>query len=227
MEIFQIDMYLASDSLTNKIFIFNHIRFEHLYNIIRNKGIVINGGSHNRRHILKSNDIKLTLVLRTLLFLIENLTYPRKPFKFEDYDSRLIELSHKSFANNQFKKKKDFTELKKVDELYAIIEFISPSSEFNKKTRYFDRKFCESILIGLFNTTVHTGGLHMSIKPEMSNYLNELLKEIDKRMSYITEISTEIKKIIKIVKIPIILVLILINFKKEVFILRSNKNKIV
>nr|YP_009493058.1 hypothetical protein [Ganoderma tsugae]AWJ63853.1 hypothetical protein [Ganoderma tsugae] len=106
MEIFQNEMYLASDFLLNKIFIFNHIRFEHLYYIFRNKGIVINGGSHNRRHILKTNDIKLTLVLRTLLFLIENLTYPRKPFKFEDYDSRLIELSHKSFASNQFKKKR-------------------------------------------------------------------------------------------------------------------------
>nr|YP_009493059.1 hypothetical protein [Ganoderma tsugae]AWJ63854.1 hypothetical protein [Ganoderma tsugae] len=48
--------------------------------------------------------------------------------------------------------------------------------------------------MGLFNITVHTGGLHMSIKPEMDNYLNLLVKEIDEKLNQYTEISKEIKK---------------------------------
>ena len=163
--------------IKDKIFVFNHIRYEHLVFLLRTHGIILSGGTHNKRHIL--SHLEFTFVKDLILFfsLIKN---------FHNVEVNYLKYVSQLFYNKSFKEK-DYSYKNKLLLFIKICKTIF--NNVYEKNNGNSRK-CRMLYIDMFynrmDVIVRVDGIFVQPNSYCDKFLEELLNKVEKRIEILS-----------------------------------------
>nr|YP_008854738.1 hypothetical protein Gasi_Mp28 [Ganoderma sinense]AHA41738.1 hypothetical protein Gasi_Mp28 [Ganoderma sinense] len=169
------DSYILRDKnwIINKFFVFNHIRYEHLVFLLRTQGIIISGGTHNRRHII--SPLELSLALNLLLFFNISNKIHKEKVNYTNYISESFH--HKSF------KEKDYSYKNKLLQFIEICKLIyNYVDEKNNKNSRRCRILYTNTFYCSMDVTVQDDGVVVQPNSTCVEFFQELLNKVEKRI---------------------------------------------
>ena len=159
--------------IIDKFFVFNHIRYEHLVFLLRTKGIIISGGTHNRRHII--SPLELNFVMNLLLFFNISNKIHKEQVNYKNYIAQSFH--HKSF------KEKDYTYKNKLLQFIEICKLIfNYVDEKNNKNSRRSRIIYKNTFYCSMDVIVQDDGIVVQPNSICVEFLQELLNKVEKRI---------------------------------------------
>lgn len=163
--------------IKNKIFVFNHIRYEHLVFLLRTDGIIISGGTHKRRHII--SPLELNFVMNLLLFFNISNQIHKEQVNYLNYIAQSFH--HKSF------KEKDYSYKNKLLLFIEICKLIfNYVDEKNNKNSRRSRIIYKNTFYCSMDIIVKEDGIVVQPNCICVEFLQELLNKVEKRISILS-----------------------------------------
>nr|YP_009493229.1 hypothetical protein [Ganoderma calidophilum]AWJ64024.1 hypothetical protein [Ganoderma calidophilum] len=159
--------------IIDKFFVFNHIRYEHLVFLLRTKGIIISGGTHNRRHII--SPLELRLVLNLLLFFNFSNKIHKEQVDYINYIAQSFH--HKSFKEKDYSYKNKLLQFIEICKLiYNYVDEKNNKNSRRPRTIYTNTFYCSMDVI------VQVDGIVVQPNSICVEFLQELLNKVEKRI---------------------------------------------